>query len=323
MANTGLITEQQLQYIDTVVYQPNQATLTGRSLFSSVQMPNAWTRSYTYHTMTGTAKAAKYVNRGTDIPTVDASMGEDTAYLTAYDLAATYSFEELEEATAAHLDLLNIQAQLVSRGMAEKENQIIFNGEPNSNPKMDIKGLTDDWKDLKIQEIQAPDTFANLTAADSNGNTQNMKLYNWFRAAVGKIHALSGYETAKPVLALPQEEMDMLSVAFNEYNPSDTVLNMINSMFSRVVTVPEFGADHFGGKTNKADMGMIFMNTPREAVIADAVRMRRLTPEYRNFVTRVPYLSRHSGVIIRYPSAFVRLDGIGTRTGSGKNAVVK
>lgn len=305
MPNTGLIKREQLEYIDKVVYSPKQVDLIGRSLFQSIKC-KPWQHYYDYDVLTGNAKAREFTNRQTDIPTVDATITSNSVPITEYTLAADYSVEELGEAQEAGFDLLNTKAQLVARGMAEYEDKLIFNGlsKSDSNLSMDILGLTSPVSKTGFQEIKAPDTLENMTKSD------NIKLRNFFQVAVNKITSLAGYANAKPILALPRAEMITLDRPFNEYNPQQTVLSMIQPWFSKVITVPNFEAKNFGGASNKKDMGMIFLNDRDVVGIPDAMPLHHLPTEYSHTTTTIPYMERTGGLAIRYPSAFVRIDGI-------------
>lgn len=307
MPNTGLMTREQLTHIDKIVYAPKQAELIGRSLFQSIEC-SPWDNAYRYSVISGTGQAHEYTNRETDTPTVDASLSDAQVPILQYALAADYSIQEIGISKQVGFDLLNQKAQLVARGMAEFEDRLIFNGHHDSKASLNVDGLTTPVSETGFQEATAPDTFAKLTAADNT--TGNVELRNFFQDVVDMITSLPGYANAKPILALPKAEMTMLNRPFNEYNPQQTVLTMIQPWFSRIITVPNFEAKYFGAKSNKKDMGMVFLNDPEVAAIPDAMPLTRLQPEYKDTVTRVTYLERTGGLAVRYPSAFVRLDNI-------------
>lgn len=307
MALTGIVTKEQLTFIDNTVYSPKSAPLVARTLFPRIQV-GAQDVAYRYKVKTGQGMAQAWTNRATDIPTVDETITEHQVPITEYALAAEYSWQELERAREAGVNLLADQAQLVARGMAEREDRIIFNGLHNSDSSMNIPGLTDKAKDLGIQEMTptGSKTFDNMTG---------MELRKFFKDAVGKITHLPGYAGVKPALLLPQDQIDILDQPFNEYNPQMTVLSIIQPWFSQITAVPELEGQYWHAKNasaadKKKNMGIICVNTPDVCKVPDAMRITQLQPETRNLVTKVPFLARHGGLAILYPSAFVQLNNI-------------
>ncbi|MCT6807150.1 MAG: major capsid family protein [Lactobacillus panisapium] len=309
MPNLGIATKEQLTFIDKVVYDPKTAPLIARSLFSSISIGRDAV-VYRYRVRDGKALAKAYTNRSTDIPVVDEGFKEYETPITQSALAASYSWLELERARSVGVDLLVDQAQLVARGMAEREDQIIFNGLETGSSSTRIVGLTNTKTDVTgFQQINAEQSFAELIADPENGA---LKLRNFFQEAVGKITHLIGYAAAKPTLLLPQAELDLLNRPFNKYNPQVTVRSMIEPWFASIQVVPELEGQYWHAKNaSKADkskdMGIICLTDPEICAIPDAMPLTQLQPEYSNGVTKIPYVERHGGLAVRYPSAFVQL----------------
>lgn len=301
--NTGVVSKEQLTFIDKTIYSPKTVPLIARQLFSTIGIGQADV-AYQYRVRKGKAKAKRYVNRGTDIAVVDETTEDSQVPITEFALAAEYSALELQRAQAGNVDLLGDQANLVARGMAEYEDRLIFNGQDSSNASTKITGLTS--ADAGFQTIASTKTFA---------TSDPMTIRSFFQQAVGKITHLAGYASAKPVLLLPQARIDELNVPVNEYNPQITVLNMIAPWFSSVQAVPELEGRYWHAKNASAadkakDMGIICVNTPDVAQIPLAMDLTRMATEVHNMVTKIPYLERMGGLAVRYPSAFVQLNGI-------------
>ena len=89
MAINAIATREQLTYIDNTVYSPKVAPLLARSLFSTINIGED-NNSYRYRVKTGTAKAAAYNDRATDIPVVDETFRETQVPVTMFALAAEY-----------------------------------------------------------------------------------------------------------------------------------------------------------------------------------------------------------------------------------------
>lgn len=315
MPNLGIVTKEQLTFIDKKVYDPKTAPLMARSLFPSIQIGRDQ-EAYRYKVREAKALAAAYTNRGTDIPVVDEGFKEYEVPITQSALAASYSWLELERAQSVGVDILADQAQLVARGMAEREDKIIFNGLDTGSDSTKIIGITNTKTDVTgFQQISAPSSFADLLKPSDDGTKPNtegaLKLRNFFEEAVGKITHLIGYANARPTLLLPQAEIELLNRPYNEYNPETTVLSMIKPWFSSIKAVAQLEGQYWHSESDNAhknkDMGIICLTDPEICVIPDAMPLTQLPPEYSNGVTKIPYVERHGGLAVRYPSAFVQL----------------
>lgn len=305
MANKDYLTREQLTYVDNVIKTPKERELTAMSLFHTFSVP-AWTKQTTYKVMTTAGQAAHYVDGADDIPVVDMNVTESASNLTDIAIAVRYSRQQLGEAQQVGMDILTPMATRARRALAEAENKLIFNGLHNSNPALNINGLTDPVSKLGVQESTAPVTFDAL--ADDPDN--NLKIRNWLKDAKSKITHLAGYSNAQPILALPQSAIDQLDMPYNQYNPQMTVLQMIGPWFKDIKAVPELEHQNFGSNGNKQDMGYIFLNDADIVQIPVAQQVQQLQQEYHSGRTTITYTERLGGLVMYYPHAFVQLHGI-------------
>lgn len=316
MPNMGVATKEQLTYIDNTVYDTKTAPLIARNLFSIINV-RPTDVAYRYKVRSTKAMAQAYVNRSTDIPVVDEGFKEYEVPITQSALACEYSWLELQRATAAHVNLLADQAQLVARGMAEREDRIIFNGLNTGSKSTTIIGLTNtDTSTTGFQQItlDGDDALDKLAQDTENGA---LKMRHIFQNAVGKITHLIGYANARPHLLLPQAEIDLLNNPINKYRPDITVMDMISPWFSSITAVPELEGQYWHRRNatkadKQKDMAIICLNDADIAGIPEAMGLTRLQQEYHDGVTKIPYVERHGGLAVRYPSAFVQLLGINT-----------
>lgn len=308
MTDTGLIIGNNLNYLDAIVYNPKTAPLIADQIFTTKQIPKVM-KEYHFLVRDGNAKAKEYTNRMTDIPDVDEGVTEYAVPITSNVLALSYSDDELEEAAAFGIDLLADKASLVSRGLAERKDKIIFNGLESKK----IIGLTNtDTDKTGFQQINAEQTFAALATETEEGA---IKLRNFLKDAIGKITHLVGYAEAKPTLLLPQAEIDELERPLNKYNPQMTVRSMIEPWLDKIVAVPELEGKYWHAKNShladrNKDMGILCLTDPDIAQIPVAAKIDRQKVEYSNMVTTIPYKEKHGGLAVRYPSAFVQLMNI-------------
>lgn len=304
----GLVSKEQLIQLDSIIYDPKSAPLVARNLFTSYQVPPEQD-FYKYRVRHSVMEAKEYTNRMTDIPQVEEGITEYTVPLTESILAASFTKSEVEKARVTGIDLVSDQGRLVAQGLSEREDKIIFNGLESKG----IVGLTNtDVEKTGFQQINAEQTFAELQADTEEGA---LKLRNFFKEAVGKITHLVGYANAKPTLLLPQAEIDELERPFNKYNPDKTVRQMIEPWLSEIVAVPELEGKYWHAKNShladrKKDMGILCLTDPEIAQIPDAYPITRQPTEYSKLVTTVPYMEKHGGLAVRYPSAFVQLMNI-------------
>lgn len=305
MENMGLVSKAQLTQLDSIIYDPKSAPLVARNLFTSYQVP-ATQDFYTYRVRNSITEAKEYTNRMTDIPQVEEGITEFTVPLTESILAASFTKSEVEKAKVTGMDLVADQGRLVAQGLSEREDRIIFNGLESKK----IIGLTNtDVEKTGFQQINAEQTFAELATDTEDGA---LKLRNFFKEAVGKITHLVGYDNAKPTLLLPQAEIDELERPFNKYNPQLTVRSLIEPWLTRIVAVPELEGKNWHAKNahladRNKDMGILCLTDPEVAQIPDAYPITRQPTEYSKLVTTVPYMEKHGGLAVRYPSAFVQL----------------
>ncbi|QHJ85256.1 MAG: hypothetical protein [Bacteriophage sp.] len=308
MENMGLVSKEQLIQLDSIIYDPKSAPLVARNLFTSYQVPPEQD-FYKYRVRHSVMEAKEYTNRMTDIPQVEEGITEYTVPLTESILAASFTKSEVEKARVTGIDLVSDQGRLVAQGLSEREDKIIFNGLESKG----IVGLTNtDVEKTGFQQINAEQTFAELQADTEEGA---LKLRNFFKEAVGKITHLVGYANAKPTLLLPQAEIDELERPFNKYNPDKTVRQMIEPWLSEIVAVPELEGKYWHAKNShladrNKDMGILCLTDPEIAQIPDAYPISRQPTEYSKLVTTVPYMEKHGGLAVRYPSAFVQLMNI-------------
>ena len=116
-------------------------------------------------------------------------------------------------------------------------------------------------------------------------------------------------------MLLPQSEIDELERPFNKYNPETTVRSMIEPWLDKIVAVPELEGRYWHAKNShladrNKDMGILCLTDPEIAQIPVATKVDRQDVEVINMNTRIPYLEKHGGLAVRYPSAFVQLMNI-------------
>lgn len=274
----------------TVLEAPHEE-LVGRSLFQTIGGVNPGAETYGYSLMTRYGAAKVIANGADDLPVVDEDI--ETTFQPIYTIAAGihYSYHEILAAQMAGRQLQTDKAVTVRRALAEKENDIIFNGES----KVGIKGLTN----LEgIQAMNSDYTFDKATGA---------QMQEVLRRAKSLITQIAGYQGARLKVVLPPAQFESLNSRYSDYD-SRTVLEVIKASgwFASIETTSNLT----GKGLNNTDCAMIFDSTPETAgfLLPRDVTQYPQENKYPNIV--VPYDERTGGIVCKTPYAMVKLSGI-------------
>lgn len=292
----ALIRPQDLNAIDRRVYEPNASELKARSIFSLKTDIPAGAKTYSYDVLTRSGVAKILAPGANDVPLVDADLTEETVKIYSIAAAFNISVQEVREAQMAGRQLDVTKADIVRKAIAEKENQIAFSGDS----KYGIKGLTDA---VGIQVYAAPQNEAGTSTQwkDKTGK----EIVADIRKAKNMINKLNGH-TADTLLLTP-DSMEELEKTFNEFT-QQSVLEYIRSQnwFSRIETVNDLKGKGLAG----TNCFVVLDSSPNVVELGIPLDITRHPQEYAFPNTKVPFEERTTGLIIRYPMAIVRADGI-------------
>lgn len=292
----ALIRPQDLNAIDRRVYEPNASELKARSIFSLKTDIPAGAKTYSYDVLTRSGVAKILAPGANDVPLVDADLTEETVKIYSIAAAFNISVQEVREAQMAGRQLDVTKADIVRKAIAEKENQIAFSGDG----KYGIKGLTDA---VGIQVYAAPQNEAGTSTQwkDKTGK----EIVADIRKAKNMINKLNGH-TADTLLLTP-DSSEELEKTFNEYT-QQSVLEYIRSQnwFQRIETVNDLK----GKGLASSNCFVVLDSSPNVVELGIPLDITRHPQEYAFPNTKVPFEERTTGLIIRYPMAIVRTDGI-------------
>lgn len=288
---TAVIESRDLLAMEKTVLEPVHEELIGRSLFPTIAGVNPGAETYGYSVLTRSGAAKIIANGADDLPLVD----EDThrAFQPIYTIAdgIHFTFQEVRAAQMAGQPLDTIKAVTARRAIAEKENDVIFNGDT----KHDIKGLTNIEG---IQAISADKTFATSTGAE---------MEETIRKAKALITSMPGYSGARLKLVLPPDQYEKLNSRYSDYD-ARTTLKVIqdNNWFQSIEVTSALTT-----KGDKAtDCAMIFDSTATTAgfLLPMDITQYQQQQDYPKIV--VPFDERTGGLVIKTPYAIVKLSGI-------------
>lgn len=292
----ALIRPQDLNAIDRRVYEPNATELKARSIFSLKTDIPAGAKTYSYDVLTRSGVAKILAPGANDVPLVDADLTEETVKIYSIAAAFNISVQEVREAQMAGRQIDVTKADIVRKAIAEKENQIAFSGES----KYGIKGLTDA---VGIQVYAAPQNEAGDSTQwkDKSGK----EVVADIRKAKNMINKLNGH-TADTLLLTP-DSMEELEKTFNEFT-QQSVLEYVRSQgwFQRIETVNDLKSKGLAG----SNCFVVLDSSPNVVELGIPLDITRHPQEYAFPNTKVPFEERTTGLIIRYPMAIVRVDGI-------------
>lgn len=292
----ALIRPQDLNAIDRRVYEPNASELKARSIFSLKTDIPAGAKTYSYDVLTRSGVAKILAPGANDVPLVDADLTEETVKIYSIAAAFNISVQEVREAQMAGRALDVTKADTVRKAIAEKENQIAFSGDG----KYGIKGLT---AAVGIQVYAAPQNEAGTSTKwkDKSGK----EIVADIRKAKNVINKLNGHQA--DTLLLTPDSFEELEKVFNEFT-QQTVLEYIRSQnwFQRIETVNDLKGKGIGG----TECFVVLDTSPSVVQLGIPLDITRHPQEYAFPNTKVPFEERTTGLIIRYPMAICRADGI-------------
>lgn len=292
----ALIRPQDLNAIDQRVYEPHASELKARSIFGVKTDIPAGAKTYSYDVLTRSGAAKILAPGATDVPLVDADLTEETVKI--YSIAAAFNItvQEVREAQMAGRPIDVTKADTVRKAIAEKENQIAFSGDKTHG----IKGLTDS---VGIQVYATPQNEAGTSTKwkDKTGK----EIVADIRKAKNMINKLNGHEA--DTLLLTPDSNEELEKTFNEFT-QQSVLEYIKSQnwFKRIETVNDLAKKGLDG----SECFVVLDSSPDVVELGIPLDIMRHPQEYAFPNTKVPFEERTTGLIIRYPMAICRADGI-------------
>ncbi|MFJ6210589.1 DUF2184 domain-containing protein [Lysinibacillus sp. NPDC092081] len=292
----ALIRPQDLNAIDKRVYEPHASELKARSIFNLKTDIPAGAKTYSYDVMTRSGAAKILAPGATDVPLVDADLTEETVKIYSIAAAFNISVQGVREAQMSGRPIDVTKADTVRKAIAEKENQIAFSGDKIHR----IKGLTDS---VGIQVYATPNNEGGTSTKwkDKTGK----EIVADIRKAKNMINKLNGHEA--DTLLLTPDSFEELEKTFNEYT-QQSVLEYIKSQnwFKRIETVNDLAKK---GLAN-SECFVVLDSSPDVVELGIPLDIMRHPQEYAFPNTKVPFEERTTGLIIRYPMAICRADGI-------------
>lgn len=294
--NDALVTPQDLNAIDKRIYEPHESELKARKVFAVKSDIPAGAETYSYDVITRSGAAKILAPGASDVPLVDADLERHTVNIYSIAAAFNISVQEVRQAQMSGRPIEVTKADTVRKAIAQKENQVAFSGDE----KYKIKGLTNA---TGVQVYAAPQNEGGTSTKwkDKTGK----EIVEDIKKAKNKVNKLEGHEA--DTLLLPPDAFEELEKTFNEFT-QQTVLEYVKSQnwFKRIETVHDLA----GKGLNSSDCFVALDSSPSVIELGIPLDITRHPQEYKFPNTKVPFEERTTGLIIRYPMAICRADGI-------------
>ncbi|QAS52813.1 DUF2184 domain-containing protein [Halobacillus litoralis] len=294
--NDALIRPQDLNAIDNTIYEINKEELKARTIFNVKSDVPEGAETYSYDVIKRSGAAKVLAPGADDIPLVDADMERHTEQI--YSIAAAFrlSVQELRQAQMSGQPVETTKAATARRAISEKENKIAWKGDT----KHKILGVTN------AEGIQTM-AVANNEAGNSSSwkDKTGREIVADLRKARAAVNKLPGH--TPDTLIVTSGAMEELEKEYNEYT-GQTVLQYLRSQswFSKI----DYTSDLEKVGDGDTDSFLVFDSSPTVVELLIPMDIKRHPQEYKFPNYKVPLEERTGGIIVRYPMAIVRGDGI-------------
>ncbi|WP_406944492.1 DUF2184 domain-containing protein [Halobacillus sp. SY10] len=294
--NDALIRPQDLNAVDNTIYEINKEELKARTIFNVKSDVPEGAETYSYDVIKRSGAAKVLAPGADDIPLVDADMGRHTEQIYSIAVAFRLSVQELRQAQMSGQPVETTKAATARRAISEKENKIAWKGDAKHN----ILGVTN-AEGIQTMAVQNNEAGSSSSWKDKTGR----EIVADLRKARSAVNKLPGH-TADTLIVTP-DAMEELEKEYNQYT-GQTVLGYLRSQswFSRI----DFTSDLEKVGDGETDSFLVFDSSPNVVQLLIPMDIKRHPEEYKFPNYKVPLEERTGGVIVRYPMAIVRGDGI-------------
>lgn len=294
--NDALIRPQDLNAIDNTIYEINKEELKARTIFNVKSDVPEGAETYSYDVIKRSGAAKVLAPGADDIPLVDADMERHTEQIYSISAGFRLSVQELRQAQMSGQPVETTKAATARRAISEKENKIAWKGDAKHN----ILGVTN-AEGIQTMAVQNNEAGSSSSWKDKTGR----EIVADLRKARAAVNKLPGH-TADTLIVTP-DAMEELEKEYNQYT-GQTVLGYLRSQswFSRI----DFTSDLEKVGDGDTDSFLVFDSSPNVVQLLIPMDIKRHPEEYKFPNYKVPLEERTGGVIVRYPMAIVRGDGI-------------
>ncbi|MDQ0299645.1 hypothetical protein J2S78_002065 [Salibacterium salarium] len=296
MKYDAMMRPEDLEAVDNTIYEPKREELIARTLVNVKSDVPDGAETYSYDVMTRTGVAKILASGADDVPLVDADMRRHTVHI--YSIAAAFrvSMQELRQARMANQPIEATKAATARRAVAEKENRLAWSGDETYN----ILGFTN-AEGIQTSALDQNEAGDSTQWADKSGK----EIVADLRQARSKVNRLPGHNA--DTLVVTPDALEELEKEYNQYT-GQTVRQYIQNQgwFSTIQSTSDLEEQ---GDSDE-DCFLVFDSSTEVVQLLVPMDLTRHEQEYKYPNYKVPVEERCGGVVIRYPMAIVRGDGV-------------
>ncbi len=286
-----------LEALDNTLYEPKYAELKARSVLSLKTDIPAGAETYAYDVMTRSGVAKILANDSDDVPLVDIDKRRETSRIYSIVTGYRVNVQELRAAQMTNYPVDTAKAGVARRAVAEKENRLVWIGDPDYN----IKGL------VNMTGIQTTSVAAGAKGSTKWSQKTGAEIVEDVRKTRSLVTVLPSMADTPLTLALPAAAYEEAGKRYSDYD-NRTVLDVIRSYgwFESIVSVPDLA----GQGTAASDCMLIFDASAENMQLVLPMDLMRHEPEWKFPNWKVAVEERCGGALVRYPMTIARGDGI-------------
>lgn len=295
----GIFLARELDYVKAKAYDVKYTELSGMRVIPSVYDTPAWAETITYRMWDEVGMAKIISNYADDLPRVDVFGKEFHSAVRTIGDAYGYNLQEIEAARGVGKPLDAMKSRVARSVQDRKLNQVIWTGDAPSG----LQGA-----------LTHPNITHSAAAAGTGGTTWNTKsgveMYKDLADAVTGVAEVSMQMHKANKIILPGGRLTKLQTTFIAIanGSAMTVFSAFTQNFPGVTfdTAEELKGTA-AGNTDSMMVGEFNAENMAHEFVAP---FRQLPPQVRNLEWVINCLSRTGGVVLRYPLAFVVIEGI-------------
>lgn len=207
---TATLEARDLQAIDKVLYEAPKEELVARLIFNIKTDIHPGAETYGYNVMTRSGAAKIIANGADDLPLVDTDLQRFQQPIYTIAAGIRISVQELRQAQLVGQSVDATKTETARRAIAEKENSIIFTGDP----KVNVKGIANADG---IQVVNVAKTWKTATSDE---------IVEQVRTTRAKITVIPGYRTASLKMLVSSTQYEELNRRYSDFD-SRTILKVI------------------------------------------------------------------------------------------------
>lgn len=296
-ANETAVFARELEAIDKKLYEKVYPELKGDKLVPVATGIDAGADEYTYRWMEELGEAGLLTNYGDDVPMADVKGEEESSKLVSFALGYQYSVQDLRRAKMTGRPIDQQRANACRRALAQKVNDVIFNGVEvkniegfanNSNVDFVTTGITGTWSTATAAEIVADVLLMERTVFDESKGAEMPDTIVFAAETFKYLTKPLGDNVDKTVLKFLREPGNMMFVK--------------NIDFAHELNLADAQGD--------GPRSIIYKRDPEklEALIPIPFVQHPVFAKSLSFT--VPCEVRVGGVVIRYPGSMRYIDGL-------------